>query len=738
MPQPSGPTAAGPPPEFTPIHPNPYIVGNPVRGRSMFFGREAEFELVQRRFQNAEHGALLVFCGERRSGKTSILFQILDRRLGPAFIPVLIDMQSMAVTDDADFLGKIAGEIRAALGPEARDLRVPDFAAGTNPMARFQDFVATVLQTHPGRKLLLLFDEYELFETKIESGILGEDVLHALAGLMEKSPVFAIFTGSQHLEQRRREYWKILGRSIYKTVSYLDRDDAVQLIRKPVEGRVEYAPEAVDAIWRLTAGQAFYIQAICQNLVDHLNEIRRRDVDRDLVFEVVQGIVDNPLPQMIFLWDSLDRDDKLVLALLAETLHDDTAYASVRQVARTIGASRYPLELETGRIATSCEKLFKSEFLLKESTEPPSYAFRMDLWRLWIRRMHSVWQVMREEGLALPRRGSSRGRWALAAAVAGAAAAAVVLFALGRRSGSVPTAPPAAVAMARLALRVEPSNAWIRMDGRSVGIGAFEGDLAANVEHDFVVAAAGCADSTFAIRLADGEAQERTIVLRPLRGDVHIVTEPPGAEIRIDGAVRGRSPLLVSGLVAARALAVEAALAGRQPARVTATPLADTMITVSIALAVGRAALVVTTDPPGAEIRVDGGKRGTAPVQLADLTMGRHRFEARSPGFASADTTVEVGASTAQLHLRLRREAPGVLIVQGDHPAEIWVDGVLVRENVQNSGPQPLAGGSHRVRVRLVSGDVIEATVEVRTRERVVFDYTTQQVVGRAPLGGEP
>ena len=46
-----------------------------------------------------------------------------------------------------------------------------------------------------------------------------------------------IFTGSQHLEQRRREYWKILGKSIYKTVSYLEREDAINLIRQPVEGR---------------------------------------------------------------------------------------------------------------------------------------------------------------------------------------------------------------------------------------------------------------------------------------------------------------------------------------------------------------------------------------------------------------------------------------------------------------------------------------------------------------------
>src|SRR5437867_9616637 len=121
---------SAPDPSFVPISPNPFIVGNPVRGRSMFFGREAEFELVRNRFQHSTRGGLLVFCGERRSGKTSILFQIIDRRLGPDFIPVLIDMQSMAITNEIDFLDKIALEILDALGPEAARIPPPDFTKG--------------------------------------------------------------------------------------------------------------------------------------------------------------------------------------------------------------------------------------------------------------------------------------------------------------------------------------------------------------------------------------------------------------------------------------------------------------------------------------------------------------------------------------------------------------------------------------------------------------------------------
>ena len=89
---------------FKPIRPNPYIVGNPVRERAMFYGREEDFALVKKRFHDSDRGAILIFCGERRSGKTSILFQIMDGRLGEGFISVLLDMQSMAVENEADFL----------------------------------------------------------------------------------------------------------------------------------------------------------------------------------------------------------------------------------------------------------------------------------------------------------------------------------------------------------------------------------------------------------------------------------------------------------------------------------------------------------------------------------------------------------------------------------------------------------------------------------------------------------
>jgi hypothetical protein len=56
--------------------------------------------------------------------------------------------------------------------------------------------------------------------------------------------------------------------------------------------------------------------------------------------------------------------------------------------------------------------------------------------------------------------------------------------------------------------------------------------------------------------------------------------------------------------------------------------------------------------------------------------------------------------------------------VLGDLPAQIYVDGALVVENVQNSGPRRLAPGTHAVRVVLVSGETIDHAVAIKSGER--------------------
>jgi hypothetical protein len=739
-------TQAPPMTAFIPIAPNPFIVGNPVRDRSMFFGREAEFELVRKRFQDSDHGGLLVFCGERRSGKTSILFQILDRRLGPDFTPVLIDMQSMAIGNEVEFLTRLSQEILEALGPDAAGIATPVFREGTNHSGTFLKFMEEVVRTRGRKKIILLFDEYELFESKIDAGLLAEDTLHVLASLMESQPVFLVFTGSEHLEQRRRDYWKILGRSIYKRISFLEREDALNLMRRPVEGRVRYADGVVEAIYRLAAGQAFYTQAICQSLVDLLNERSTYDATHELLAQVVDGLVNNPLPQMIFMWDGLERDEKLVLALLAECVPEATDFAGVDALLRHLRKREYPLELEKARIATALEKLFKTEMLLRsDQASLPEYAFRMDLWRRWIRRQHSVWQVMREEGLEIRKRpvaAALSSRWAimggLAMVVVAALAALVFLVARNRDGHRTSTAGAPAVTTgptATFMLDVQPAEAAITLNDRRVGIGLFHDRIAAGQENHFRVTAAGFADSEFSFTAAAGDSQARRVALRERRGDLRIETQPPGAEIRIDGRPRGSSPVLARGLGAARSHRIEATMTGFGVAARDITPAPDTVGVLQLVLQQGTAAVMVTVDPLGSEIRVDGTVRGVSPARLTDLPLGRHKFSAARHGYLPSETTLVVDPSVGEINLRLMPEPWGVLVVQGDRVAKIYIDDALVREDVQNSGPRPLPPGPHKVRVILGTGETIDTLVSIASRERAIFDFSQDKIIRRPERG---
>ncbi len=648
-----------PEPAFVPIAPNPYIVGTPVRDPSMFFGREAEFDLVRRRFQSPSEGGLLVFCGERRSGKTSILFQIVQGRLGHQFIPVLIDMQSMAIESEVQFLGKVSQEIVLAMARQGETVSPPDFTAGANAPALFQTFIESIVKRHSDKRLILLFDEYELFENKIDAGILAQDVMNILANLMEHHSVLLIFTGSQHVEQRRREYWKILGKSLYRHISYLRREDALSLIRKPVEGKVVYADGVVEAIYRLSAGQPFYTQAICQNIVDHLNECRARVVTKEILAKVVDGIVESPFPQMMFLWDGLEREERYVLALLAETLEGDEQFVPARSLFAAIDEAKYPLELGEPRIASTCEHLFEKELLLKNAESPPAYAFRTDLLRGWIRRMHSVWQVMRDEGIEIGAAGApplaSPGR-RLSLALAGLAGLAILLIFPGRMALRQLTGGAASGAGDRTAvLQIDPQppEATVFQEGNPVAVGPLSLTLAARRNHAFRLAAPGYRDSSFVVNARAGDSLRQQVELQPLLGGVRVETMPEGAVIMLDGQSRGRSPLTVPGLPVTTTHVAQAILPGFLTTEVPFRVQPNTILTLSLVLATRSKDVYVTTQPSGATVLLDGIPRGRSPVTLRGVPHGVHTFGARMAGYSLAEFPKRVGDETGQLHLIL-------------------------------------------------------------------------------------
>ena len=418
---------------FVPIDPNPFIVGNPIRTEKMFYGREDDFRYVRTKLEGTSQGVVIVFCGERRAGKSSILYQVAGGRLGERFIPVFVDLQEMVIASDSEFFARIsrliaesvakangsragataapeplpAAEAVALVGgvqaastgkpalAQTVAIAVPRFD-GRNPYPVFLDFLDDVLASIGGRTLLILMDEYELLEGKVDEGKLSNELFTFLAGLMDnKERLALIFTGSRRLEERDRKYWReLLRRSLFRKVGFLTEKDTVRLITEPVRGRVVYGRGVMDVIYRLTSGQPFYTQVICQNVVDYMNEHSQNWVTVADLGQVITEIVDNPLPQMIYSWDALSDDEKLALSLLGEMLTDGMSYATAGELRASVRENDYPVNLSENTIRLTLEEMFRRELLEKNPAD--GFRFKIDLLRLWIRRSHSIWQVVKE------------------------------------------------------------------------------------------------------------------------------------------------------------------------------------------------------------------------------------------------------------------------------------------------------------------------------------------------------
>lgn len=383
---------------FRPIRPNPFIFGNPVKSKEMFFGRQAEFDLARTLLARATGGLVIVFCGERRSGKTSILYQVKSGELGEEFLPIFVDLQAFAASRSEDefyeaLLFEIVDAVRNAEGVGEVTW---DRGEGLGAPA-FRSFMQGLVREVAPRRIVILFDEYETFDTLIGNGYLSAQTVPFLASFTETDPpVSFIFSGSGSLEEDGAEHWSALfAKSHAIPIGFLQRDDALRLIQEPVAGLVDFDVGVTSGIVRLTGGQPYYTQAICQNLVDHLNRVRQNSCEARDLTAVVDEVVSNPPPQMIYFWRQLNRAEKLTLSLLADLLDKPTAVATPGEVVEQRGQYPEGEQISPLVVQRILDHFVGEEFL--ERLDGSGYRFRMDLFRLRIRRFHSVWRVLREE-----------------------------------------------------------------------------------------------------------------------------------------------------------------------------------------------------------------------------------------------------------------------------------------------------------------------------------------------------
>lgn len=129
---------------------------------------------------------------------------------------------------------------------------------------------------------------------------------------------------------------------------------------------------------------------------------------------------------------------------------------------------------------------------------------------------------------------------------------------------------------------------------------------------------------------------------------IEIISAPTGAQVSIDGRVLpGTTPITCTeALEPGRAVRVEVTMPGFRPWVAELTPNEGTLRQF-VVLVPQEATLRVETEPPGAEIMVQGHPRGISPVEVGGFLAG-HDIEVRAalPGRSPAIRQVHLGEGT--------------------------------------------------------------------------------------------
>jgi formylglycine-generating enzyme required for sulfatase activity len=321
--------------EQTHLRSNPYIVGAPIKGEEMFFGRDDIFEAVKARLIGQYQDNVIVIFGQRRTGKTSVLYQ-MGRHLNAQderYITVLIDLQGLTLSGMGEFLWGLAGTIQRALRRDyALDLPHPDRVTfQQDAKGTFRDaFLPQLSKAVDRRRLLLMFDEADRFEEAVRSGYLDPSVFGYLRNLMQHEQKLSfIFSLGSKLEQMGPEYALMFNTALYLQVSFLSEDAARALVTRPVVDLYTFEEDAIKRLLALTSCHPYYTQLLCHTLFTRWEREGWARVTATEVDAVLDEAVNLAMDNLQYIWKEANETEKLILAALAEIGSPNTSRSAL-------------------------------------------------------------------------------------------------------------------------------------------------------------------------------------------------------------------------------------------------------------------------------------------------------------------------------------------------------------------------------------------------------------------------
>ena len=159
--------------------------------------------------------------------------------------------------------------------------------------------------------------------------------------------------------------------------------------------------------------------------------------------------------------------------------------------------------------------------------------------------------------------------------------------------------------LAQLRVNVDPERATVTCDGKEIGIAPVTIGGLAEGDHLITATISGHNESRRTVSMSAGQRKTIDLKLEPIHGLVLIHTTPDGAEVEIDSASRGKTPLLVTDLTIGEYRVVLTS-PGFVPKEVKLRVDDRTPIKLNVELVSDSATIVLDSIPSGARVMLNG------------------------------------------------------------------------------------------------------------------------------------
>ncbi len=303
---------------------NPYPAGRGDVMLAPFAGRQKAFEQI---YQQLTRTRSSVIMGAQESGKTAVL-RHFSTYFEDKFIGIYVALKDANLQSEGDWLRTLAEATLNVL--IERNMSLSRLVVLQPDSAHIREwfsetFLREVSKVARSQRLILLLDDADKLIDAMTAGRLPKDHLTFLAGLAKMPPEIGI---ALSLDSRYEADIPLLSpladvTDIYR-LENLSEDEAIWLLRKPVEDRFSVNDEAVKAVYRATGGQPRLLQRFGNRLY-RLWETRADGTALTLedVKTVTAQVYNQTEPDFERLWQDANRNERLILSAITQLQYAD-------------------------------------------------------------------------------------------------------------------------------------------------------------------------------------------------------------------------------------------------------------------------------------------------------------------------------------------------------------------------------------------------------------------------------